>query len=61
MQRTKEILWRERINQVDSWEKEDMDLDPGWKTKAVENLLREEELKEEKKYLLELSFQNGQF
>ena len=33
-----------------------MDLDLGWKAKAVENLLLEEEQKEEKKYLLNQVF-----
>ena len=32
-----------------------MDLDPEWEKKVVENLLQEEELREEKKYLLKLT------
>ena len=37
-----------------------MDSDLGWEEKAVENLLPEEEQKEEKKYLLKLNSQNDQ-
>ena len=57
-QRTKQILWKEHINQAELWEKEDMDLDPEWKKRADEKLLREEEQKEEKKYLLKLTSKN---
>ena len=35
-----------------------MDLDPEWEKKVVENLLQEEELREEKKYLPKLSSRN---
>ena len=37
-------------------EKEDMDLDQEWKKKVAGKLLQEEEQKEEKNYLLKLSF-----
>ena len=37
-----------------------MDLDPGWQKKVAEKLFREEELREEKKYLLKLNFLNDQ-
>ena len=37
-------------------EKEDMDLDQEWKERVVEKPLQEEEQKEEKNYLLKLSF-----
>jgi len=39
-------------------EKEGMDLDPGWQKKVAGKLLREGELREEKKYLLKLNLQN---
>ena len=52
LQRAKAILWKEPINPVDSYEREDMDSDQGWEKKVVENLLPEEEQKEEKEYLL---------
>ena len=38
-----------------------MDLDPEWRPKAVERLLLEEEEREEKKYLLKLSFKMIKF
>ena len=37
-----------------------MDLEPEWEKKAAENLLPEEEQREEKKYLLKLNFLNDQ-
>ena len=37
-----------------------MDLDPEWKKRVGEKLLREEGQKEEKKYLPKLSFHNDQ-
>jgi len=37
-----------------------MDLDPEWQKKVEEKLLPEEELKEEKKYLLKLNWCNDQ-
>ena len=37
-----------------------MDSDPEWKKGVDEKFLQEEEQKEEKKYLLKLSFQNDQ-
>ena len=52
LQRAKAILWNEPINQVDWKESEDTDLDLEWEQKLVENLLLEEEQKEEKKYPL---------
>ena len=47
-------MWREHTSQVESWEKEDMDLDLEWKKKVVEKLYLEEEKRVEKKYLLKL-------
>ena len=38
-----------------------MDLDPGWQKKVGEKLFREGELREEKKYLLKLSFKMIKF
>ena len=52
LQRAKAILWNEPINPVDWKESEDMDSDLEWEQKVVENLLLEEEQKEEKKYPL---------
>ena len=37
-----------------------MDSDPEWKKRGDEKFLQEEGQKEEKKYLLKLSFQNDQ-
>ena len=37
-----------------------MDLDLGWEKEVAERFLQEEGQKEEKKYLLKLSFQNDQ-
>ena len=58
--RSKEILWKEHINQVKLWEKEDMDLEPKWKKEPVEKHSQEEEQKVEKNYLLNLCSKNDQ-
>ena len=52
LQRAKVILWNEPINPVDARERENTDSDLGWEKKVEENLLPEEEQKEEKKYPL---------
>ena len=52
LRRTKEILWKEPINQVKLLEKEGMVFEKGWAIKVEEKLLLEEDQKEGKTYPL---------